>query len=131
MLVFALAVIVLERALRGRARFYQAGAKGFLEPVVLRGGKRWLATGACLAVLSAAFLLPVYRLLTWTKLGGQLTVTRYLEHMGRSLTLAGAGRRHLPRRRRVGHRRRPADRRPGRPAGRPRASWSATPCPAR
>lgn len=87
-LVFALAVIVLERALRGRARFYQAGAKGFLEPVVLRGGRRWLATGACLAVLSAAFLLPVYRLLTWTKLGGQLTFSRYLEHLGRSVTLA-------------------------------------------
>ena len=84
----ALAVIVLERALRGRARFYQAGAKGFLEPVVLRGGRGWIATGACLAVLSAAFLLPVYRLLTWTKLGGQLTFSRYLEHMGRSVTLA-------------------------------------------
>jgi iron(III) transport system permease protein len=88
-LAFALAVIVLERVLRGRARFYQAGAKGFLEPVVLRGGKRWLATGACLTVLSAAFVLPVYRLLTWTKLGGQLTFSRYLEHMGRSITLAG------------------------------------------
>ena len=88
-LAFALAVIVLERVLRGRARFYQAGAKGFLEPVVLRGGKRWLATGACLTVLSAAFVLPVYRLLTWTKLGGQLTFSSYLEHMGRSITLAG------------------------------------------
>jgi iron(III) transport system permease protein len=87
-LVFALAVIVLERALRGRARFYQAGAKGFLEPVVLRGGRRWIATGACLSVLSAAFLLPVYRLVTWTKLGGQLTFSRYLEHMGHSVTLA-------------------------------------------
>jgi iron(III) transport system permease protein len=87
-LAFALAVIVLERALRGRARFYQAGAKGFLEPVVLRGGRRWIATGACLSVLSAAFLLPVYRLVTWTKLGGQLTFSRYLEHMGHSVTLA-------------------------------------------
>jgi iron(III) transport system permease protein len=87
-LAFALAVIVLERALRGRARFYQSGAKGFLEPVVLRGGRRWVATGACLAVLSAAFLLPVYRLLTWTDFGTQLTFQRYLEHMGRSVTLA-------------------------------------------
>ena len=87
-LAFALAVIILERVLRGRARFYQAGAKGFLEPVVLKGGKRWLATGACLTVLSAAFILPVYRLLTWTKLGNQLTFSGYLEHMGRSITLA-------------------------------------------
>ena len=88
-LVFALVVILLERALRGRARFYQAGAKGLLEPVVLQGGKRWLASGACLTVLSAAFLLPVWRLLTWTELGGQVTVERYVEHMGRSLSLAG------------------------------------------
>ena len=87
-LAFALAVIVLERALRGRARFYQAGAKGFLEPVVLRGGRRWLATGACLAVLSAAFLLPVWRLITWTKIGSDVTVERYIEHMARSLLLA-------------------------------------------
>lgn len=85
---FALAIIVLERVLRGRARFYQAGAKGFLEPVVLRGARRWLATGVCLAVLSAAFLLPVWRLITWTKIGSDVTVERYLEHMGRSLTLA-------------------------------------------
>jgi iron(III) transport system permease protein len=85
---FALAIIVLERTLRGRARFYQAGAKGFLEPVMLRGGRRWLATGACLAVLAAAFLLPVYRLLTWTDLGSQLTFESYLDHMGRSVTLA-------------------------------------------
>ena len=87
-LVFALAVILIERALRGRARFHQAGAKGVLEPVFLSGAKRWLASGACLTVLSAAFLLPVYRLLTWTEIGGQVTGTRYLEHMGRSLTLA-------------------------------------------
>jgi iron(III) transport system permease protein len=88
-LVVALVIIVLERALRGRARFYQAGAKGFLEPVVLRGVRRWAATGACLAVVSAAFLLPVWRLLTWTQLGSQLTFQQYLEHMGRSVTLAG------------------------------------------
>ena len=87
-LVFALAVIILERALRGRARFYQAGVKGVLEPVKLGGGRRWLATGACLAVLSGAFLLPVWRLITWTEVGGQVTVQRYVAHMGRSLTLA-------------------------------------------
>ena len=87
-LVFALAVIILERALRGRARFYQAGAKGFLEPVELRGGRRWLASAACLAVLSAAFLLPVWRLVTWTKIGSQVTVEGYIEHMGRTVTLA-------------------------------------------
>lgn len=87
-LAFALGVIVLERSLRGRARFYQAGAKGFLEPVVLRGARRWIATGACLAVLTAAFLLPVYRLLTWIQFKGQLTFPSYLEHLGRSVTLA-------------------------------------------
>jgi iron(III) transport system permease protein len=84
----ALAVIVLERAMRGRARFYQAGAKGFLEPIVLQGARRWLATGACLTVLSVAFLLPVYRLLTWSKFSGQLTFRGYIDHLGNSVTLA-------------------------------------------
>jgi iron(III) transport system permease protein len=88
-LVFALAVIALERGFRGRARFHQAGAKEFLEPLALRGWRRWAATGACLAVLAAAFLLPVVRLATWTQVGGNVTAASYLKHLGRSAQLAG------------------------------------------
>lgn len=87
-LVFALLVIVAERGLRGGARFYQQGAKGFLEPVRLEGPKRWVAAGACGAVLSAAFLLPVWRLLTWTDFG-DIASAEYLAHLRRTATLAG------------------------------------------
>ncbi|HEY3238755.1 MAG TPA: iron ABC transporter permease [Acidimicrobiia bacterium] len=88
-LAFALAVIALERAFRGRARFHQAGAKEFLEPLPLQGWRRWGATGACLAILSGAFLLPVVRLATWSRLGGLVTARGYLEHLSRSALLAG------------------------------------------
>jgi iron(III) transport system permease protein len=88
-LVFALAVIAVERGLRGRARFHQRGARQFLEPVTLAGPRRWAATGACLGVLSAAFFLPVVRLASWAHLGDQVTVPRYLAHLSRSALLAG------------------------------------------
>lgn len=88
-LLFALAVIALERGLRGRARFTQAGVREFLGPVPLTGGRRWVATGACLAVLSAAFILPVVRLATWTRLGDRVTLGSYLDHLGNSAQLAG------------------------------------------
>ncbi len=87
-LVFALLVIAAERLLRGRARFYQQGAKGFLEPIPLYGWKRWGATGACLTVLSAAFLLPVWRLVTWTNFG-DVASAEYVRHLSRTATLAG------------------------------------------
>jgi iron(III) transport system permease protein len=88
-LVFALSVVVIERAFRGRARFYQAGARSAIEPVVLTGAKRWAATGFCLAILSGAFILPVYRLITWTKFGDQVKPAAYVEHLSRSFALAG------------------------------------------
>jgi iron(III) transport system permease protein len=88
-LVFALAVIAVERGLRGRSRFHQRGAREFLEPVTLEGPRRWAATGACLGVLSAAFLLPVVRLASWIHLGDQVTAPRYLAHLSKSALLAG------------------------------------------
>ena len=65
-LVFALAVIVVERILRGRARYHQeGGAARRIEPIRLGGWKAWGATAACLAVLTAAFIAPVLQLLAW------------------------------------------------------------------
>lgn len=65
-LVFALGVIVLERVLRGRARYHQeGGAARRIQPVRLRGWRAWAATGACATVLTAAFVGPVLQLLSW------------------------------------------------------------------
>lgn len=66
LLLFALGMIVLERALRGSARYYQTGGRTRrLEPVRLGGAGRWLATVACALLVTAAFVLPVAQLGVW------------------------------------------------------------------
>ncbi len=67
LLVFvALLLITLERRMRGRARFYQQGGRGERpRRYELQGRKKWLASAACLALLSVAFILPVGQLIAW------------------------------------------------------------------
>jgi iron(III) transport system permease protein len=66
LLLFALGVLVLERASRGRARFTQGSRRGpEVTPVTLRGWRAVAAAGACCAVLGLAFLLPVGQLAVW------------------------------------------------------------------
>lgn len=66
LLLFALALLVLERSLRGRARFVQNRRRGpGIVPVRLGGGRAATATTACALVLFAAFALPVGRLVVW------------------------------------------------------------------
>lgn len=66
LLLLALALLALERALRRRARFYQSARRGpVLAPVPLRGFAGWLATGACASVLALGFVIPVLQLLAW------------------------------------------------------------------
>jgi iron(III) transport system permease protein len=65
-LLFAVAVLAGERALRGRARFHQKGGRGQgLEAVPLTGWKAWGATFLGVGVLAAGFVVPVLRLLWW------------------------------------------------------------------
>jgi iron(III) transport system permease protein len=62
-----LSVLVVERALRGRAHYHQALGRGdALQPVRLRGGRGWLATLACGALLAVVFALPVAQLVAWS-----------------------------------------------------------------
>jgi iron(III) transport system permease protein len=92
-LVFALLAIGLERVLRGRARFGQAGGQGAgVEPRRLRG---WRAGGATLLTLTVATLgfgAPAAQLAVWayreqTGPRGTPNLDRYLEFLGNSLTL--------------------------------------------
>ncbi|MFJ5695865.1 ABC transporter permease [Arthrobacter sp. NPDC093125] len=65
-LLFALAVLAGERALRGRARYHRQGGRGQgLQPKQLRGGRGWAATAVCMAALGTGFLIPVIQLLVW------------------------------------------------------------------
>jgi iron(III) transport system permease protein len=67
MVVVALVLLVVERQMRGQARYFQQGGYGRpLEPQPLRGRPAWLATAACTSLLSIAFLLPVAQLIVWT-----------------------------------------------------------------
>jgi iron(III) transport system permease protein len=59
-------MIILERALRGQARYYQQGAKGRLIPrIKLSGFQKWLPTLFCLLILTLAFFLPLAQLISW------------------------------------------------------------------
>uniref|UniRef100_A0A7C1K1C1 Iron ABC transporter permease n=1 Tax=Caldilinea aerophila TaxID=133453 RepID=A0A7C1K1C1_9CHLR len=66
LLLFALGALLLERRLRGRARYYQTGNRSQgIAPVHLFGWRAWAATGTCTLVLSVTFFLPVGRLVAW------------------------------------------------------------------
>lgn len=66
LLFFALGMIVLERLLRGRAKYYQQGGEGRrLQRLHLRGWRQWVPTLLCSFVLGFAFVLPVLQLISW------------------------------------------------------------------
>ncbi len=65
LLFFILGILLLERMLRGRARFHQRSSGRKLAPQPLRGWKRWAAALFAGVVLAAAFGLPVIQLAGW------------------------------------------------------------------
>jgi len=92
LLLLALTLLVVERALRGRRRFTQSRRRGGgVAGVPLRGWRASLATGACLAVLVPAFILPVGQLLLWTGelVGGARVPRDFPRLLGSTFVLAG------------------------------------------
>ncbi|OUM44963.1 ABC transporter permease [Arthrobacter sedimenti] len=92
-LLFAVAVLTGERALRGRARYHQQGGRGQgLQPERLRGARGWAATALCIAALAAGFLIPVLQLLVWAVgeagKSGVLTDPRFGEYLVSTLLVA-------------------------------------------
>jgi iron(III) transport system permease protein len=65
LLVLVLAVLGLERALRGRRRFTRAARAAELSRLSLRGWHAAAASAACGVVLALAFVLPVAELIGW------------------------------------------------------------------
>ncbi|MBA2739560.1 MAG: iron ABC transporter permease, partial [Nocardioidaceae bacterium] len=93
-LVFAIAVIGLERVARGRARFHQVGGARSVDPVRLRGARAWAATGVCSLVVAVTFVVPVLQLVAWSSTATLASTTggldpRYLSYLLNSLTIAG------------------------------------------
>jgi iron(III) transport system permease protein len=93
LLLFALGLLTVERALRGRARFAQSRRRGHgVIRVPLHGVRAAAAILLCSGVLTIAFLLPVGQLGAWA---GPLLlvwppVPAFGAVLGRSLTLAAA-----------------------------------------
>ena len=93
-LLFALLVIGLERALRGRARFGQAGGQAdSIQPQRLDGRRAWMATAACAAALAVGFIMPTIQLIVWAiKRTGSKNATpltnRFIEYLQNSMLLA-------------------------------------------
>jgi len=96
LLFFALGMLVMERVLRGRARYYQVGGSRGRRAARhrLQGVKALLALGACMALLGMAFVLPLGQLILWTiselsrqTVGGWQDI--YFMYIGNSVTFAG------------------------------------------
>lgn len=67
LMVFAAALILLERRARGRARFTQTHGRAAAAHLPrLAGWRGWAAAGCCLLVLLLAFVLPVGVLVGWS-----------------------------------------------------------------
>ena len=91
LLLFTLTLYLLERAWRGRARFYQTeGSVRPAAPKRLTGCTAWAASGVTGLVVSVAFCLPVAQLVAWTAsaLGGPDYDQRYPEFMRHTLAVA-------------------------------------------
>jgi len=77
LLLFALGLLLLERRLRGRARFFQSrGRAPGIQPLPLRGWKGVAAAVLCGIVLLSAFGLPVAQLGLWA-LGDLVRMTSF------------------------------------------------------
>jgi iron(III) transport system permease protein len=92
LLMLVLAVLLVERALRGRRRFTGGEGRGALTRMRLRG---WPAAGAvvaCATVLTLAFVLPVAELVVWAaRVGPEERATRGFAELAASTFLLAAG----------------------------------------
>lgn len=91
-LFIALAIIGVERLLRGPARFYQRGAPRDIERVLLTGRRALAAVSACSLVLGAAIVVPVFQLLYWLWSSPAVVtdMSRAFEFLSNSLGMAVA-----------------------------------------
>ena len=90
LLVFVLALVLLERSQRRSARYHQTGAAQALNAFPLPGWRGWAATALCGLPVTLGFLGPLVMLgeMSW-RAGHSLFGPRYVDFVLNSLTLAG------------------------------------------
>lgn len=89
LLVFA--VLLLEQYLRQRKRYTSQGrGRATRQAIILKGWRRWTATGFCTLILLLAFVVPVVQLLIWAwSVAAEDLDTRYIGFLWHSLMLGG------------------------------------------
>ncbi|MFP5349785.1 MAG: ABC transporter permease [Gammaproteobacteria bacterium] len=88
LLLFIAAALVLERHMRGAARYHSGSRRGRMQRLHLRGPRAWLATGAATLVLLLAFIVPLAQLLYWSWSVGGDWDQRYLTFVTNTLFLS-------------------------------------------
>ena len=66
LLLFIAVALVVERRMRGAARYHVGSRRGRIQRLKLRGARAWAATGAAALVLMFAFVVPLAQLLHWS-----------------------------------------------------------------
>lgn len=88
LLLFVATALVMERRMRGRARYVSHDAMGEQERFTLSPVRRWLAALGVGTVFALAFAIPVAQLLFWVWEAALDDMTgRFFELLGRTLTL--------------------------------------------
>lgn len=88
LLFFTLSLYLVERALRGRARFYQTSGSARVAPrKSLTGWRGWTASAVAASVIGVAFVIPILQLTLWIT-GGEGIDDRYPEFLGNTLSVA-------------------------------------------
>jgi iron(III) transport system permease protein len=90
LMLFAAALLLAERALRGSRRYVQSGGRHASRALPrLRGLRALAATSACATVTAVAFVVPVATLTWWAAQGeARIDTARYVDLVRNSLTLA-------------------------------------------
>jgi iron(III) transport system permease protein len=92
LLMLVLAVLLLERALRGRRRFTGGEGRTAFPRIRLRGWSAAGAVAACAGTLALAFVLPVTELIVWaTHVGPEERASRGFAGLVASTFLLAAG----------------------------------------
>lgn len=90
LLLFIAVALLVERRMRGAARYHVGGRRGRIQRLKLRGARAWAATGAAILVLLFAFVIPLAQLLQWSfNVRGDLD-QRYIGFVTNTLMLSVA-----------------------------------------